>query len=102
MTDVTIDISDKDLPSLETLTEEFEGGGDPVSTQAECNGCSVTAPVSELPDGNHEFSVVETMDDSADTHITAVHICGRCGTLGATIITNEDNIPKIEEVISNE
>lgn len=100
--DVTIDLSDTELPGLDTITEEYEDGGDAVSTQAECNGCSVTAPLSELPDGNHEFSVVETVDDSADSHITAVHVCGRCGTLGATIITSEKNIPKIREAIQNE
>lgn len=100
--ELTIDLSDTDLPSLDTLTEEFDGGGDAVSTQAECNGCNVSAPVSELPDGDHEFAVVESVDRSADTHITTVHVCGRCGTLGATIITSEQNIPKIREAIVNE
>lgn len=98
-----IDLSDADLPSLDAVLEEdFAGGGDAVSTQAECNGCNVTAPLKELPDGNHEFSVVETVDESADTHITTVHICGQCGTLGATLITSEENIPKLREAIQNE
>lgn len=98
----SIDLRDTDLPTLESLTDEFEGGGRAVSDKAECNGCNVTAPVEELPDGDHDFTVVETMDQSSDTHITATHICSNCGTLGATIITSEENIPKLREAIMNE
>jgi hypothetical protein len=98
----TLDLDEADLPTLDTVTEEFEGGGDMVATQVECNGCSVTAPLSEIPNGDHEFTVVDSVEESADTHITVVHHCGRCGTLGATIVTSEENIPEIREAISDE
>lgn len=101
--DKRIDLSELDLPNLDTVIESVEGdGGSAVATQAECNACDVTAPLEELPDGDHDFAVVEAIDKPTDSHITAVHVCGECGTLGATIITSEENIPKIREMITNE
>jgi hypothetical protein len=100
--EVVLNVDDADLPGLEEVTTEHPGGGDAVSTEAECNGCDTTASLSELPDGDHDFEFAELADDSADTHITVVHLCSVCGTLSATIITSEDNVPKIREAMGYE
>lgn len=95
-----VGLADADLPTPEEAIEKQEGGGRAVSTQAECNGCDVTAPVSELPDGEHDFATVETVD-SEPSHTTTVHVCGNCGTISATIITSEENVPKIRAALEN-
>jgi len=97
-----IDVSSLDLPPLSEIGSG-DGGGKTVSTQAECSGCEVTASLEQIENGEHDFAViVPKQDENYDTHITAVHICSKCGTLGATIVTKKENIETIQEAINNE